>query len=336
MVTGRTKINIITGLLVQGLNTARSRVTGIGSTDISIIAIDGRTKHTDAFLAMVCFCTGVAIITWFRVRQEGTAVQRVTKVICAGISILTVHSHPRLTATLIASIAHGTKITVITGEVLVCRNQKTISGLGVADSGLTDGIQSRFGLGASNHCRRVHFTLVGQVIRITIDQSIADISVIENQTILVRKTLTADLIPPTDTFTADIVDRAGVIVLTGRGVELTCTTAQPIAKVVRTGIVVITDNCLPDTDTLLTMVTDGTGITVKTLALTQVLVNAASFRVAAIQGTRIAIITNRRSGLLVNFVNEIVAVIISPIANFGCRLQGVTLSQPLRRTHPLP
>jgi hypothetical protein len=73
------------------------------------------------------------------------------------------------------------------------------------------------------------------------------------------------------------------------------------------------------------VVTDGTGITVETFALVQVLVQAPLCIIANIESTRVSVVTDRRAGVLVQLIDQAIAIIIKSVADFRGREGSITV-----------
>jgi hypothetical protein len=115
------------------------------------------------------------------------------------------------------------------------------------------------------------------------------------------------------------------------------TTTQAIAKVIGTGILVVTRNGRSDTGPRLTVIANSAGIAVQTLPRVQLIVATARLTIAGIFGARIAVVAKRQKlpTQFVRFVHETVAVIILTITLFSHGQRCVTSAQPLFFAHPL-
>jgi len=126
LIADRAEQSVITGCRVVGVNTTKYRIAGIIRTQVSVITDRRGSPNTGTTGTGIISSTGVPVITCYRVVGVDTARCRVTGVIGAQITVITVRRGSPNTGTTGTGISRGTGISVVAGVSVV--------GINTADS----------------------------------------------------------------------------------------------------------------------------------------------------------------------------------------------------------
>jgi len=114
LVSGRARVAVIAGIVVDLVRTARFRVTRVVRTDVSIVAIEGCPSQALPAGAGVARGAGIAIVARRRVGGMPAARIRLAPVISAPIAVVAIHKPGKGTLPLNAMVSGGATVSVVT------------------------------------------------------------------------------------------------------------------------------------------------------------------------------------------------------------------------------
>jgi hypothetical protein len=165
---------------------------------------------------------------------------------------------------------------------------------------------------------------------------VADIVIVQCLAIFVREAVAFHRITNANALVACVGHGARVTVVTLDMVEIPGATADAIAKVIRAGVAIVTNDGQTAAHPCFTMVTDGASIVVHALPLTEVFQNTPLFASTGIHGAVVAVIAMFdilavHQGRLIYLA---VTVIIKAVAHLQRGNARIAVSESLLRAHP--
>jgi len=337
----RTYLHAITGIIVVAIEW-RSRETahlGIATlysvAKVAIITIQVRATLTDSFCTGICRGAHIAVSAIGGVVLICTAAIGIAEVISAEVSIVAVCCRTTLADTRRTGVSDSAGITVCAEESVVSRGKATVASRPIADRAQADGSHS-LGSGAIHDGLVVNATLIRQRPGITIERTIAEITIFQGPAIIARFAVATDANTDATSSVTLICYSTGVAVVAIRTVVLIETATHFVAVIVSARVVVIAIHRLPDADPRIAMVSNRTWVAVKTLPLGQRRMATAGVAIAKVVGAWIAIITEAQVFVVLqdSFINIAITIIVEPITAFPHGHGCVTKSKTVGTTHP--
>jgi hypothetical protein len=262
--------------------------------------------------------THIAVIAWRSVVRELTSGARITGIIRAGVVVRTECGRAGSTGAVGADVTYGTGISVKTGQSLVVGNQAASARARFAGRCQADGIGAGRDGRALDDGGWIHFALVRQLVQITDQSSIAQVRVFKRGTVDVALAIARDCHTGADSLFALIGHGAGITVVTPGSVVGKGTTAQTVAAILGTRVVVVTVNRRADANAGITVVTYRTDVPVATLAVQQRGVLAPVCAGTDVFGAGVAVIADMDVTVVDQhrFVDFTIAVVVLAVADF--------------------
>jgi len=218
----------------------------------------------------------------------------------------------------------------------VVRHKRAFTGGRLAPGLLADGIGALWGRACDEGIGN-YLALVWQLGFVTGQCAVAEVTIFQCGAVIVILAGTGDGMACANAVGALIADGARIVIVTVRAVVLEQAAAQSVAGVVRTLVIIVTDNRVADTLSPFAMVSNGASVAVHTFSRVQDLVGAAILAVTGVDGARIIVIAEVDvvSAHLLRFIDIAVAVVINAVALLLSRYGGIARRQSLVAAHPL-
>jgi len=205
------------------------------------------------------------------------------------------------------------------------RNEGTVATFRVTNSGQTNGIDSAR-LGARNYRVGDDRTFVWNLLKIAEENSIAKIAIFKWCAIQIGLAVAVDVCALAEPCDALVSNGARIAIVTRPGNRGVLATSRNGAKIVSTRIVVIALHHIPNACPAITVVGNGTGVSVVAITDFEQLVNAPVFATTGVCGAVIVISAQLQVLALDQFglINLAIAVIIDTVAGLGHRVRRIT------------
>ncbi len=181
-----------------------------------------------------------------------------------------------------------------------------------------------------------HLALEGNATLVAKESTGTSVPVVEGYAILIGNAFAVDGEACASAVLATVVDGAGVAIIAIIQIKLPGATAQSVANIVGTGIIIVACNGQTDAFATLTMVSNGARISINALTLLHHFMLAAFLGQAKVNGTGNAVIAEPNGGVngdVVGFVNVAIAIIVDTVANLFGRNRRITGREPLLCAH---
>ena len=138
LVTGRTRIAVVTVGLVEDMLAARNRIASVIGADITIIAVKIPRSQAGTVTANVAGGTHVTVAARVRVGVVQAACDRLTGVVSTQVAVIAVYRGPGKAGPGLARVPRGTGVGIITwqGVVVVHAAVCRVTPIGSADVGI--------------------------------------------------------------------------------------------------------------------------------------------------------------------------------------------------------
>jgi hypothetical protein len=295
-IPGAAGVVVVAATRVISISTTAGWLAGIVGTDVTVIAVPGRTRDTGPRRALVGHRTRVAIITIERVVRRHAAGGHVARIVGAEITVVAVRRRATNTDTTTACICERTGTAIIAGALVVNRHTTAATVTGVIRTAVAVvAVQPRTGHARSSTADVVLRAGVGIIAghRVVVGHAsagrIAGVVGTTVTIITVRRRAAK-----TTSATAGVRRCTRVAIVASCRVVDGHATAGRIAAVVSANVAVVTDRgCASNACTARTGVVGGTGIAIVT-GHAVVGSGASTCRVATIVGAQVTIVAVRR------------------------------------------
>jgi len=301
---------------------------------IAVVAVHAVAGNAEASRTLVIGSTYVAVLASRRIGCVGASGLGRAGVVRAQVAVVAGKRDAGSADTRLALVSHRAGVTVVARRALVLGSESALPRRRVTGGLLTDGAGA-FRRRALNNGVRVHQALVGPGIGIAQESPVACIPVLQSVTILVRHTITGDREPLALLVFALVRHCAGIIVITVFGVGRERTAAQTVAGVVGAVVAVVAHRGRAYALSLFAMVSHCAGIAVFALPFGKGNVLTAFFAGTGILGALVTVIASRNvdSVLQRGLVHFAIAIIVQPVAGFGCGDRCIAFRQATLQAH---
>jgi len=322
-------VSVIAQDVVSHVSAPYSRCTLILSADVVVITCKFPRPDTYPRLTLIRHGANVTVVTRQLVVDVDTPLRRVTGIIRAQVAIVAVDGPAGNTLALHATVVDGAQVPVVAKHPFVVRQNPANPRVRIARRLQTKSM-CPFRLRAGDDCCFVNHTLVGELLRIALESTVAQVAIVKPDTVVVSLAITVHRDTLALLSHTLISQRTRIAVVAKVPVGLKYTAPRLSAMVVRAHVSVIAIDHRANAHPAVAVVGYGTRIAVGTLANIQGLVDTSQLPFAGIVGTLVFIVAKlgQRAFPQRRLIHISITVVVDAVTLLGSRDSRIARSQP--------
>jgi len=242
---------------------------------------------------------------------------RTARIVCAGVAVIAIDLCTSEAVAIGARVVHGAEVAIGAGGPVIGPGGQAEPGGRGAGGNQAGGVgPGRFR--ALYNRPLLNATAVGEGGGITMESAIAEVSILQRETIVILDAVTVHRRATTLSISAKVAGGARVAIVTGAEDRVKFAPSGGSAGILCAGIIVIALYGVADADSLFAVVCHSTGVAILAFASLHRSMIASLFAQADVVGALVFIVTAL-------FVDISVAVIVHTVADFRGRSRGITV-----------